>query len=440
MNNKIKPRTLAGTMELLPNDQIIFNQMVDKIRKAYESFGFLPLDTPIIELSEILLAKAGGETEKQIYRFNKGDNDLSLRFDLTVPFAKYVSINQNELAFPFKRYQIGKVYRGERPQKCRFREFYQCDVDVISDKLDIMNDAEMVNVIYEAFKSLDLAKFTICINNRKILNGLFEYLEISDKKVDVLRIIDKIDKIGQDAMKEELDKIGVDGKKISKICEFILIVGTTDEKISKLKEMNIKNKTFEEGLEELEKVAKYVKEFGVPENCFKIDLKIARGLDYYTGTVYETFFDEYRNLGSVCSGGRYDNLTEYYTDRKFQGVGVSIGLTRLFAQLKEMGLINENVNSISKVLVIPMDENCSGFALKVAKKLRANEINTEVYSNFYKDMKAKLKYADKLNIPYVCIIGENEINDNCVMLKNMKQKTQEKVQIEEILDFINKEN
>lgn len=436
MSNKVKPRTLSGTMELIPNDQIVFNQMIDKIRTAYESFGFLPLDTPIIELSEILLAKAGGETEKQIYRFNKGDNDLSLRFDLTVPFAKYVSINQNELAFPFKRYQIGKVYRGERPQKCRFREFYQCDVDVISDKLDIINDAEMVNVIYEAFKLLDLAKFTICINNRKILNGFFESLEISDKKVEVLRIIDKIDKIGEKAMREELDKIEISHEKIDKICEFILISGTTDEKIAKLKEMKINNETFKEGLNELEKVANYVKAFAIPEENFRIDLKIARGLDYYTGTVYETFFDEYRNLGSVCSGGRYDNLTEYYTDRKFQGVGISIGLTRLFAQLKEMNLIEESTKSISKVLVVPMDENCSGFALKVAKNLRENKINTEIYSNFYKDMKAKLKYADKLNIPYVCIIGENEINENCVMLKNMKEKTQAKVRMNDIINEI----
>lgn len=433
---KVKPRTISGTMELLPVDQIVFNQMVDKIRKVYESFGFLPLDTPILELSEILLAKAGGETEKQIYRFNKGDNDLSLRFDLTVPFAKYVSIHQNELAFPFKRYQIGKVYRGERPQKCRFREFYQCDVDVISDKLDVLNDAEMVNVIYEAFQLLDLAKFTICINNRKILNGFFEQLEISDKKIEVLRIIDKIDKIGEEAMQAELEKIGLAQEKIDKICEFILIEGTTDEKITCLKEMNISNEMFAEGLIELEKVVKYVKEFEIPEENFRIDLKIARGLDYYTGTVYETFFDDYRSLGSVCSGGRYDNLTEYYTDRKFQGVGISIGLTRLFAQLKEMNLIGEKEESIAKVLVIPMDESASEFALKVAKNLRKNAINTEVYSNFYKDLKAKLKYADKLNIPYVCIIGEDEIKQDVVMLKNMREKTQEKVETENLLSKI----
>lgn len=434
--NKIKPRTISGMMELLPNDQIIFNEMKRKIQETYESFGFLPLDTPVIELSEVLLAKAGGETEKQIYRFDKGDNDLSLRFDLTVPFAKYVSINQNELAFPFKRYQIGKVYRGERPQKCRFREFYQCDVDVISDKLDIINDAEMVNVIYETFKTLNLAKFTVCINNRKILNGFMEFLEIADKKVDIMRIIDKIDKIGEGKMRIELEKIEVESSKIDKICEFILISGSTDEKISKLKKMNIENETFKEGLNELEKVAKYVREFGISEEYFRIDLKIARGLDYYTGTVYETFFDEYRNLGSVCSGGRYDNLTEYYTERKFQGVGISIGLTRLYAQLKEMGIIEEAKKSISKVLVVPMDESCSEFALKVAKKLRDNKINTDIYSNFYKDMKSKLKYADKLNIPYVCIIGENEINENCVMLKNMAEKTQEKVMFDEIVKKI----
>lgn len=438
MNNKVKPRTLAGTMELLPADQIIFNQMVDKIRKVYESFGFLPLDTPILELSEILLAKAGGETEKQIYRFNKGDNDLSLRFDLTVPFAKYVSIHQNELAFPFKRYQIGKVYRGERPQKCRFREFYQCDVDVIADKLALMNDAEMVNVIYEAFKLLDLAKFTICINNRKILNGFFEYLEISDKKVEVLRIIDKIDKIGEDAVKVELDKIGVEQEKINQICQFILIAGKTDEKMAKLKQMGIENEVFADGLAELEKVAKYVKAFGIPEENFNIDLKIARGLDYYTGTVYETFFDDYRNLGSVCSGGRYDNLTEYYTDRSFQGVGISIGLSRLFAQLKEMNLIKASTEAIAQVLMIPMTEEASVFALKVAKQLRDNEINTDIYSNFNKDMKAKLKYADKLNIPYVCIIGEDEMQEKVVMLKNMKEKVQEKASVEEMIQIISK--
>lgn len=436
MSNKVKPRTLAGTLELLPNDQILFNEMVDKIRKAYESFGFLPLDTPIIELSEILLAKAGGETEKQIYRFEKGDNDLSLRFDLTVPFAKYVSIHQNELAFPFKRYQIGKVYRGERPQKCRFREFYQCDVDVICDKLDIINDAEMVNIIYTTFQSLNLAKFTICINNRKILNGLFEELEISDKKVEIMRIIDKIDKIGEKAMREELEKLQVAQNNIDKICEFILITGSTSEKIEKLKNMQIVNETFVSGLTELEKIAQYVSEFGIPEENFKIDLKIARGLDYYTGTVYETFFDEYRSLGSVCSGGRYDNLTEYYTDRKFQGVGISIGLTRLFAQLKEMNLLKASTNSIAKVLIVPMDENCSSFALKIAKQLRDNAINTDLYSNIQKDMKAKLKYADKQNIPYVCIIGENEIQENVVTLKNMQQKTQEKRKPEEIIKIL----
>jgi len=436
MSNKVKPRTLAGTLELLPNDQILFNEMIDKIRLAYESFGFLPLDTPIIELSEILLAKAGGETEKQIYRFNKGDNDLSLRFDLTVPFAKYVSINQNELAFPFRRYQIGKVYRGERPQKFRYREFYQCDVDVISDKLDIINDAEMVNVIYEVFNLLDLAEFTVCINNRKILNGFFEDLEINDKKVETLRIIDKIDKIGKEVMVLELKKLEISQDKIDKICEFILISGSNDAKIEKLKSMDINNPVFIKGLEELEKVVKYIREYKIPDENFRIDLKIARGLDYYTGTVYETFFNKYREFGSVCSGGRYDNLTEHYTERSFQGVGISIGLSRLFEQLKEMKLLKESTQSISKVLVIPMDEKCSEFGARVAKLLRDNKVNTEVYSNFYKDMKSKLKYADKLNIPYVCIIGEDEIKENMVMLKNMQEKTQEKVKIEEILTKI----
>ncbi len=433
MSDKIKPRTLAGTVELLPNDQIIFNKMVDTIRSSYESFGFLPLDTPILELAEILLAKAGGETEKQIYRFEKGENDLSLRFDLTVPFAKYVSIHQNELAFPFKRYQIGKVYRGEKPQKCRFREFYQCDVDVISDKLDMMNDAEMVNIIYHTFQALDLAKFTICMNNRKILNGFFTDIGISTQKVEVLRILDKIDKIGENAMKQELDNMKIAPEKIEQICQFILISGTTDEKLAQLKNMNIENETFLEGVTELEKVVQYVKEFEIPEANFKIDLKIARGLDYYTGTVYETFFDDYRNLGSVCSGGRYDNLTQHYTNRNFEGVGVSIGLTRLFAQLKEMNLLPKKQEAIAKILVIPMDEKCSQFALKLANQLRKNQVNTEVYANFYKDMKTKLKYADKLNIPYVAIIGEEEIEKKCVMLKNMREKTQESLSMDVVI-------
>jgi histidyl-tRNA synthetase len=332
MTNKVEPRTLPGFMELNPNDQVKFDQMRETIHKSYEMFGFLPLDTPVIELSEVLLAKAGGETEKQIYRFEKGDTDLSLRFDLTVPLAKFVAANYNELAFPFKRYQIGKVYRGEKAQKGRYREFYQCDIDIIGDgELSIINDAQIPSIIYTTFKNLGFDDFTICINNRKILNGLFGSLGLSELSTDILRVIDKIEKIGEEAVKGELEVLGVDAEAIETIINFVSISGNTDEKLSALQKFGIEDELFTTGVQELTDVVKYIRALGVPENFFTVDLKIARGLDYYTGTVYETFLNAYRKLGSVCSGGRFDNLAEYYTDKKLPGVGISIGLTRLLS-------------------------------------------------------------------------------------------------------------
>ena len=417
--NKVEPRTLAGFMELLPEEQILFEQMKQKIEKTYQKFGFLPLDTPIIELSEVLLAKAGGETEKQIYRFNKGDTDLSLRFDLTVPLAKFVAKNYGNLSFPFRRYQIGKVYRGEKVQKGRFREFYQCDIDIIGDgELSILNDAEIPNVIYTIFKELGFDDFTIRINNRKLLNGLFESLSQSENATEILRIIDKIEKIGKEAVIEELEKIIVSKDSINKILEFIEIDGTTDEKISKLQNLNIENEMFKTGLEEITETIKYIRIFGIPENNFKLDLTIARGLDYYTGTVYETFLNEHREIGSVCSGGRYENLAEYYTNKKLPGIGISIGLTRLFYVLNELNLIKAEQKSISKVLVIPMAEDLK-VPIEIANKLRKQGINTEIYLND-KKLKAKMKYADKLQIPYVIIVGEDEIDSGIVKIRNME--------------------
>ncbi len=320
-DKKIEPRTLPGFMELLPKDQIRFNEIKEKIQKSYEKFGFLPLDTPVIEYSEVLLAKAGGETEKQIYRFNKGDTDLSLRFDLTVPLAKYVAEYYGNLSFPFKRYQIGKVYRGEKAQAGRFREFYQCDVDIIGDgSLNIMYDAEIPSIIYTTFRNLGFEDFTICINNRKILNGMFEALDLKEKAVDILRIIDKIEKIGKETVIEEFKNLGLNDSQIKTIVDFIEISGTSDEKIENLKNLGIDTEEFKLGIEELETVVKLIRKYKVPEKNFKVDLSIARGLDYYTGTVYETFLDNYKNLGSVCSGGRYENLAEYYTDKKLPGV------------------------------------------------------------------------------------------------------------------------
>ena len=426
---KVEPRTLAGTMELLPNEQILFNQIKDKIENTYKKFGFLPLDTPILELSEVLLAKAGGETEKQIYRFNKGDTDLSLRFDLTVPLSKYVAKNYGNLSFPFRRYQIGKVYRGERPQKGRYREFYQCDIDIIGDgELDVINDAELPSVIYTIFRELGFDDFTICINNRKILNGLFENIGQKENSVEILRIIDKIEKIGKQAVIEELEKINVSKESINKIIEFIEISGTSKEKIEKLKELKINNETFEKGLEELEFVYENIKLFGVPEENYKIDLTIARGLDYYTGTVYETFLNNYREVGSVCSGGRYENLAEYYTNKKLPGVGVSIGLTRLFYKLNELGLIKATKKAISDIIIIPMLDDLTK-PIKLATELRNLGINIEIYSN-QKKLKAKMKYADKLQIPYVIIIGEDEINSNEIKLKNMETGEEEILELD----------
>ena len=426
---KVEPRTLAGTMELLPNEQILFNQIKDKIENTYKKFGFLPLDTPILELSEVLLAKAGGETEKQIYRFNKGDTDLSLRFDLTVPLSKYVAKNYGNLSFPFRRYQIGKVYRGERPQKGRYREFYQCDIDIIGDgELDVINDAELPSVIYTIFRELGFDDFTICINNRKILNGLFENIGQKENSVEILRIIDKIEKIGKQAVIEELEKINVSKESINKIIEFIEISGTSKEKIEKLKELGIENETFKKGLEELEFVYENIKLFGVPEENYKIDLTIARGLDYYTGTVYETFLNNYREVGSVCSGGRYENLAEYYTNKKLPGVGVSIGLTRLFYKLNELGLIKATKKAISEIIIIPMLEDLSE-PIKLATELRNLGINTEIYSN-QKKLKAKMKYADKLQIPFVIVIGEDEINSNEIKLKNMETGDEESIELD----------
>ncbi len=434
MNEKVKPKTLPGFMELLPNEQILFNKMKETIQKTYEKYGFLPLDTPIIEDAKVLLAKAGGETEKQIYRFEKGDNDLALRFDLTVPLAKYVTEYYDKLSFPFKRYQIGKVYRGEKPQRGRYREFYQCDVDIIGDgKLSIINEAEIPGVIYDTFKNLGFDDFTICVNNRKILNGLFNSLELENESAEILRIIDKIDKIGVEEVEKELLK-NIDSKKVKTILEFIAIQGNNAEKIKALENLNLDNEMFKEGVEELKSLSKFIKIFGVPEENFKIDLTIARGLDYYTGTVYETFLNKYRSLGSICSGGRYDNLAGYYTDRKMPGVGISIGLSRLFFQLIDNNIISADEQAVSDVLVISMTDNYEMCA-KVATILRENNLNVGINIEDQKIGK-KFKYADNLKVKYVVIIGEDEIKNDVVTLKNMVTGEQQTIKLEEAIKLI----
>ncbi|GAA0725449.1 histidine--tRNA ligase [Clostridium malenominatum] len=434
-NDIVKPSILPGFMELLPADQILFNKVMDTIRHNYEKFGFIPLDTPVMEKSEVLLAKGGGETEKQIYRFNKGDTDISLRFDLTVPLARYVSQHFNDLNFPFRRYHIAKVYRGERNQKGRFREFYQCDIDIIGNgKLSIINDAEIPSVIYSTFKELGFEDFTIRINNRKILNGFFESLNIENKG-DVLRTIDKIEKIGEDSVVKELVELGIEEAAVRKVIEFIKIKGSNDDVLKSLEDLGVANEIFKEGLEELSKVVHYIRCFNVPEKNFKIDLTIARGLDYYTGTVYETILDNYPNIGSVCSGGRYDNLAEYYTKQKLPGVGISIGLTRLFYQLREANILGENASStLSQALVIPM-EDCIEDGIKTANNLRKNGIVAELYLEEGKINK-KFGYADKLKIPFVILVGPEEIKENKVTIKDMASGEQKMVSFEEAVQIV----
>lgn len=436
MKEKVEAKTLPGFMELMPQDQILFDKMKNTIESVYSSYGFYPLDTPIIELSSVLLAKAGGETEKQIYRFNKGDNDLSLRFDLTVPLAKYVANRSNELIFPFKRYQIGKVYRGERPQKGRFREFYQCDIDVIgSETLSILYDAEIPSIIYDLFKKLNIGDFTIRINNRKILTGFFNSLELNSKVTDILRIIDKIEKIGEDEVKSELSLLDIDSDKVSKIIDFIRISGDAFIKIERLKNLGITDEVYNKGVNELETVINNIKARGLDSNFYDVDLTIARGLDYYTGTVYETILKDYPSIGSVCSGGRYENLATYYTDKKLPGVGISIGLTRLFYQLKEAGVIKTTDSSVADITILPMTENYE-YVYKFSNLLK--RFGVRVDTAFLGKFKQLMRYADKQKTPYVLIIGDDEISKGVAVLKDMFTGLQTEVTLENIIEIYNR--
>lgn len=431
----VTPSILPGFMELLPADQMVFNQMLETIKRTYETYGFIPLDTPMIEKSEVLLAKSGGETAKQVYRFNKGDNDLALRFDLTVPLARYVSQHFGELTFPFKRYHIGKVFRGEKPQKGRFREFYQCDIDIIGfESLSVVNDAEILSVIYSTFKALGFEDFTIRLNNRKILNGFFESLDITDK-AEVLRIIDKMEKIGQAAVLDELKSIGLSDGDAGSVVKFVGIKGSCREIIENLRRLEVSNDMFSEGIDELELVINYIDAFKVPSGNYAVDLTIARGLDYYTGTIYETILNQYPSIGSVCSGGRYDNLAQNYTTKKLPGVGISIGLSRLYYQLREAGVLGESRKATpSQILIIPMKETMPQ-ALEFATKVREAGIAAEIYFNEGKIGK-KFSYADKLGIPYAVVVGEDEVNTGIYKLKNMATGDQAELDIQRIIEQI----
>ncbi len=438
--DKIKPRTLSGFMELLPDKQVQMDKMRAVLAETYARYGFTPLDTPAIEAAEVLLAKGGGETEKQIYRFTKGDSDLALRFDLTVPLAKYVAANYGQLTFPFRRYQIGKVWRGERAQRGRFREFYQADIDIIGDgALDILNEAEIPAIIYDTFTRLGLRRFRIRVNNRKVLNGFFAILGLSEQAGDVLRTIDKLDKIGADKVRALLtDTCCVSDAQADEILRFIACPGTSADKLAFLEQYRGRNETFDTGLDELRTVVGYLPAFGVPEENFELDLTIARGLDYYTGTVYETVLLDHPEVGSICSGGRYDDLAGYYTNKSLPGVGISIGLTRLFYILQEQNMISDTVlTAPADVLILPMTDDLSA-AVALASRLRAGGLRVQLYSE-KKKFKAKIGYADKLGIPFVIFLGEDEIAQHVCALKNMATGVQEAMTGEAALETIRAE-
>ena len=433
----IKPRTLSGFMELLPAPQVQMERVMEALRTTYSLYGFTPLDTPAIESADVLLAKGGGETEKQIYRFQKGDSDLALRFDLTVPLAKYVALHYGELSFPFRRYQIGKVYRGERAQRGRFREFYQADIDIIGDgKLDIVNEAEIPSIIYKTFTTLGLKRFQIRVNNRKILNGFYASLGLSEKSGDIMRTVDKLEKIGAEKVAIILtEDLGLTEDQAKAILDFMAIRGTNTEVLAALEGYRGKHELFDLGLDELTTVTKYLAAFGVPEENFAVDLTIARGLDYYTGTVYETCMLDHPEIGSICSGGRYDNLAEYYIDKQLPGVGISIGLTRLFYVLGEQNMLNDNLNTApADVLILPMTEDLAP-AITLATSLRSEGIRVQLYAE-QKKFKAKMSYADKLGIPYAVFLGEDEIAANTCSVKDLSKGEQTTVSAAEAAALI----
>lgn len=427
----IQPSTLPGMMELLPEDQMVFDTIKRRIEDVFIKNAFFSIDTPAIEKLDVLLSKGGGETSKQVYRIDSSKKNQGLRFDLTVPLAKYVSMYMQDLAFPFRRYQIAKVYRGERNQKGRYKEFYQCDIDIIgNEKLSLYNDAEIVNCMYEALKSIDVPDFEFQFNNRKLLNGYFSDLGIEDFE-SCFRIIDKLDKIGIDNVKEELSKINLDDEKIDSILSFLQIDGPNQEIIEKLESLNIDNELFVCGLEELKFVYDDILSLGVSPDNIKINLSITRGLDYYTGSVFETFFKEYREIGSICSGGRYDSLANNFTKSKLPGVGMSIGLTRLFYQLQELNLVKGQQTNFD-CIIIPM-KGYEKNAVKLMNDLRSSSVRCMSYLEDDK-LKKKFNYADKLSVKYVIIIGQDEVEQNKFTLRNMENGNQELLELNQIIE------
>ncbi|PTR33070.1 histidyl-tRNA synthetase [Luteibacter sp. OK325] len=432
-------RTMPGVLELLPLDQIAFQRMLDTIRRNYERFGFLPIETPVIEYSDVLLTKSGGETERQVYFVQStgalgaaaekgGVPELALRFDLTVPLARYVAEHEHDLSFPFRRYQMQRVYRGERAQRGRFREFYQCDIDVIGkDSLSVRYDAEIPAVIYSVFRELNIGAFTIQLNNRKLMRGYFENLGVSDaeQQMLVLREVDKLDKRGADYVRETLtgEAFGLSADVAEKILAFVQVrSATVDDAFAKLDALGSGSETFEQGRAELKEVLAMIRDFDVPETHFALNLSIARGLDYYTGTVYETTLNDHPGIGSICSGGRYENLAGQYTKSHLPGVGISIGLTRLYWQLRDAGLISTAQSTVD-VLVTQMDAAQLPAYLTLATELRNAGIATEVVLEGSK-LGKQFKYADRAGIRFVIVLGEDEIAKGVVTVKDLRREDQ----------------
>lgn len=430
----VKPSILPGTMELLPHEQLIFNKMKDIIRETYELFSFLPIDTPALEKTEILLAKGGGETEKQIYNIANTSTDTSLRFDLTVPLARYVSMHEHELKFPFKRYQIAKVYRGERNQKGRYREFYQCDCDIIGDeKLSKLYDAELVKIISIIFKKFGFDRFTIMINNRNIMNGFLKSQGVEDT-VEAVRVLDKYDKIGRESLEELLLNQGIKADAVKEIIALIEFEGSNEETIKYLEGLGIDNETFLKGLAEMKEVLENIKLFKVDENNYKFTLKLQRGLDYYTSTVIETVLDDYKELGSVAGGGSYENLTQFYSKRELPGVGISIGLTRLFFQLSEKNILPKFDSEEKSFLVAPLDIDMS-YAISVLNELHELGVNSEV---LYSKMKMKkiFDFAESYSFDYIIFLGQEELDNKKLSVRDLKSKENLTLSIDELKTLI----
>src|SRR5690242_5096039 len=428
-------RTMPGVLELLPLDQIAFQRMLDTIRRNFERFGFLPVETPVIEFADVLLTKTGGETERQVYfvqstgALEQGEKpDMALRFDLTVPLARYVAEHEHDLSFPFRRYQMQKVYRGERAQRGRFREFYQCDIDVIGkDSLSVRYDAEIPAVIYSVFRELAIGPFTIQLNNRKLMRGYFESLGIVDgeQQMLVLREVDKLDKRGADYVRDTLtgEAFGLSTEVATSILAFVQVRSTSlQDAFDKLDALGAGPEAMEQGRNELKEVLGLIHAFGVPETHYALNLSIARGLDYYTGTVYETTLNDHPQIGSICSGGRYENLAGQYTKSHLPGVGISIGLTRLYWQLRDAGLI-DTAKSTVDVLVTQMDEAQLPAYLALAGELRGAGIATEVVLEGGK-LGKQFKYADRAGIRFVVVLGEDELARGVVTVKDLRREDQ----------------